>query len=186
MDACLVALLMSNCLWPYGLWPGRLLCPWDSPGKNTGVGCHAFLWGIFLTQELNLHLLLPLHWQVVSLPLALLGKPHLIFSILHIYYWPFWRRQWHPTPVLSPGKSMDGGAWEAAVHGVTKSRPQLSNFTFTFHFHVLEKEMATHRSVLAWKIPGTGKPGGLPSMGLHRVGHDWSDLAAAFTFLLDI
>ena len=74
---------------------------------------------------------------------------------------------------------MDGGAWQATVHGVAKSRPRLSDFTFPFHFHTLEKEMATHSSVLARRIPGTGKPGGLPSMGLHRVGHDWSDLAAA-------
>ena len=71
------------------------------------------------------------------------------------------------------------GAWYAAIHGVAKSRTQLSDFTFTFHFRALEKEMATHSSVLAWRIPGTGKPGGLPSMGSHRVGHDWSDLAAA-------
>ena len=75
---------------------------------------------------------------------------------------------------------MDGGAWWwAAVHGVAKSRTQLSDFTFTFHFHALEKEMATHSSVLAWRIPGTGQPGGLLSMGSHRVRHDWSDLAAA-------
>ena len=67
---------------------------------------------------------------------------------------------------------MDGGAWWAAVHGVTKSRTRLSNFTFTFQFHALEKEMAIHSSVLAWRIPGTGELGGLPSMGLHRVGHD--------------
>ena len=66
---------------------------------------------------------------------------------------------------------MDGGAWWAAVHGVTKSWTRLSDFTFTFHFHALEKEMATHSSVLAWRIPGTGEPGGLPSMGSHRVGH---------------
>ena len=66
---------------------------------------------------------------------------------------------------------MDGGAWKAVVHGVAKSRTQLSDFTFTFHFLALEKEMATHSS-LAWKIPGTGEPGGLPSMGSHRVGHD--------------
>ena len=71
------------------------------------------------------------------------------------------------------------GAWWAAVYGVTKSRTQLSNFTFTFHFPALEKEMATHSSVLAWRIPGTGEPGGPPSMGSHRVWHDWSDLAAA-------
>ena len=74
---------------------------------------------------------------------------------------------------------MDGAALWAAVHGVTKSQTRLSNFTFTFHFHALEKEMATHSSVLAWRIPGMGEPGGLLSMGSHRVGHDWSDLAAA-------
>ena len=67
----------------------------------------------------------------------------------------------------------------SAVHGVTKNWTQLSDFTFTFHFHALEKEMATHSSVLAWRIPGTGLPGGLPSMGSRRVGHDWSDLAVA-------
>ena len=73
---------------------------------------------------------------------------------------------------------MDGGAWWAAVHGVAKSQTRLSDFTFTFHFHALEKEMATHSSVLAWRIPGTGEPGGLPSMGSRRVGHDWSNVAA--------
>ena len=67
---------------------------------------------------------------------------------------------------------MDGGAWKAAVHGVAEGRTRLSDFTFTFHFHALEKEMATHSSVLAWRIPGTGEPSGLPSMGSHRVGHD--------------
>ena len=67
---------------------------------------------------------------------------------------------------------MDGEAWWAAVHGVVKSRTQLSDFPFTFHFHALEKEMATHSSVLAWRIPGMVEPGGLPSGGLHRVGHD--------------
>ena len=67
---------------------------------------------------------------------------------------------------------MDGGAWWAAVHGVAKSRTRLRDFTFTFHFHALEKEMATHSSVLAWRIPGTEDAGGLPSMGSHRVGHD--------------
>ena len=74
---------------------------------------------------------------------------------------------------------MNGGAWWAAVHGVAKGWTRLSDFAFTFHFHVLETEMATHSSVLAWRIPGMGEPGGLPSMGSHRVGHDWSDLAAA-------
>ena len=67
---------------------------------------------------------------------------------------------------------MDGGAWWATVHGVAKSKTRLSDFTFTFHCDALEKEMATHSSVLAWRIPGMGEPGGLPSMGSHRVGHD--------------
>ena len=79
---------------------------------------------------------------------------------------------------------MDGGAWWAAVHGVTKSQTRLSDFTFTFHFHALEKEMATHSIVLAWRFLGIGEPGGLLSMGSHRVRHDWSDLAAGICLLL--
>ena len=67
---------------------------------------------------------------------------------------------------------MDGRAWKAVVHGVAEGRARLSDFTFTFHFHALEKEMAIHSSVLAWRISGTAEPGGLPSMGSHRVGHD--------------
>ena len=102
-------------------------------------------------------------------------------SFLNFWWCQFrllcWRRQWHPTPVLLPGKShgrrklvgcSPWGCWESD----TTER-------LHFHFHTLEKEMATHSSVLAWRIPGTGEPGGLPSMRLHRVGHDWSDLAAA-------
>ena len=73
----------------------------------------------------------------------------------------------------------DGEAWWPAVYGVAQSQTRLSDFTFTFHFHALEKEMATHSSVLAWRIPGTAEPVGLPSMGSRRVGHDCSDLAAA-------
>ena len=82
---------------------------------------------------------------------------------------------------------MDGGAWWAAVHGVTKSRTRLSDFTFPFHFPALEKEMAPHSSVLAWRVLGVAEPGGLPSVGSHRVGQDGSDLAAAVsskTFVL--
>ena len=74
---------------------------------------------------------------------------------------------------------MDWGAWWAAVHGVAKSRTRLSDFTFSFQFHELGKEMATYSSVPAWRVPGTGEPGGLLSMGSHRVGCDWSNLAAA-------
>ena len=83
-----------------------------------------------------------------------------------------WRRQWHPLQYSCLENPMDGGAWWAADHGVAKGRVQLRNFTFTFHCHALEKEMVTHSSVLAWRIPGTEEPGGLPSMGSHRVGHD--------------
>ena len=93
-----------------------------------------------------------------------------VSKVLGIY----WRRQWQPAPVLLPGNPMDGGA----VHEVIKSRTLLSNLAFTFHFHALEKEMATHSSVLAWRIPGA-KPVGLLSMGLHRVWHNWPDLAVA-------
>ena len=74
---------------------------------------------------------------------------------------------------------MDRGASYAAVHGIARSQTWLSNFTFTFHFHALEKEMGTHSRVLAWRIPGMGEPGRLPSLGSHRVGHDWSNLAVA-------
>ena len=74
---------------------------------------------------------------------------------------------------------VDGGAWQAAIHGVAESLTQLRDFAFTFHFHALKKDMATHSSVLAWRIPEIGEPGGLQSMGLHRVGHDRSDLTAA-------
>ena len=81
---------------------------------------------------------------------------------------------------------MDGGAWLAAVQGVAKSQTRLSTFTFTFHFHALEKEMATHSSVLAWRIPRMEEPGRLPSTGSHRVGHDWSDLAAAAAGYMNI
>ena len=96
------------------------------------------------------------------------------YNLCYVYYHSqLRRRQWHPTPVLLPGKSH---GWRSlvgcVVHGVTKSRTRLSSFTFTFHFHALEKEMATRSSVRAWRIPGMGEPGGLPSMGSHRVGHD--------------
>ena len=78
----------------------------------------------------------------------------------------------HPTPVLLPKYPMEEGAWWAAIHWVAEGWTRLSDFPFTFHFHALEKEMATHFSVLAWRIPGTGEPGGFPSMGSHRVRHD--------------
>ena len=82
------------------------------------------------------------------------------------------RRQWEPTPVLLPGKSHGQRSLVGCSHGVAKSRTRLSDFTFSFHFHALEREMATHSSVLAWRISGMAESGGLPSMGSHRVGHD--------------
>ena len=89
------------------------------------------------------------------------------------------RRQWQPTPVLLPGKSYGQRTpWMGSL-GV---RHNWATSTFAFHFHALEKEMATHSSVPAWRIPGTGEPGRLPSLGLHRFGHDWSDLAAAAAY----
>ena len=84
-----------------------------------------------------------------------------------------------PLQYSCPENPMDRGAWWAAVHGIAKSRARLSDFTFTFHIHALEKEMATHCSVLAWRLPGTEEPSGLLSMGSHRVRHNWSNLAAA-------
>ena len=90
----------------------------------------------------------------------------------HLYTFIFREGNGNPLQYCCLESPMDRGAWWAAVHGIAKSRTRLSDFTFTFHFHALEKEMATHSSVLAWRIPGTGEPGGLPSLGSHRVGHD--------------
>ena len=93
----------------------------------------------------------------------------------------FRRRQWHPTPVLLPGKSRGWRSLEGCSPWGRWGSDTTEQLHFHFHFHALEKEMATHSSVLAWRIPGTGEPGGLLSMGSHRVGHDWSDLAAALS-----
>ena len=109
-------------------------------------------------------------------------------SVLHPFYgWIILhcmdrprRRQRCPLQSSCLEDPMDGGAWKAVVHGVAEGWTRLSDFTFTFtfHFHALGKEMASHSSVLAWRVPGTGEPAGLPSVGSHRVGHDWSDSAA--------
>ena len=101
------------------------------------------------------------------------------FAFWSILIIPFGEGNGIPLQYSCLENPMDRGAWWAAVHGVTKSQKRLSDFTFTFHFYALEKEMVTHSSVLAWRIPGTGEPGGLWSMGSHRVGHYWSNLAAA-------
>ena len=101
-----------------------------------------------------------------------------ILSQMVLYMYRYGEGNGTPLQYSCLENPMDRGAWWAAVHEVTKSQTWLSDFNFTFYFHALEKEMATHSSVLAWRIPGTGEPGGLPSMGSHRVGHDESDLAA--------
>ena len=101
----------------------------------------------------------------LTISIHILFNMNLTFSFIN-FLWGFWLRL------------LDGGALWAAVHGVAEGQTRLSEFTFTFHFHALEKEMVTHSSILAWRIPGMGEPGGLLFMGSHRVGHDWSDLAA--------
>ena len=100
-------------------------------------------------------------------------------SVTTFYSHQYRRRRWHPLQCSCLENPMDGGARWAAVHGVAGSQTRLSDFIFTFSSHALEKEMATHSSVLAWRITGTGEPSGMPSMGSHRVRHDWSNLAAA-------
>ena len=153
MHACSVTSVVSNSLRPYGLQSAKILCPWDFPSKSTGS-------------------------QLPFRPPGYLPNPGM-----------------KPTSLMSPALAgrffTTIATWEAPnackfkklgslknqeVRGCSpwghQSWTQLSDFTFTFHFHALEKEMATHSSVLAWRIPGTGKPGGLPSIGSHRVGHD--------------
>ena len=106
---------------------------------------------------------------VKELSWSLLGCVHMLFA-------PMWNASdtgnGSPLQHSCLENPMDGGAWWAAVHGVAEGQTRLSNSTFAFHFHALDKEMATHSSVLAWRIPGTGEPGGLPSMGSHRVRHN--------------
>ena len=133
----------------------RLPCLWDSLDKNTGVVCLAHLQGIFPTQELN-------HVSYVFMSPALVSKFFTTSTtweaLRSCKFYLFCMLEVSGTPLQYSclENPMDGGAWWAAVHGVAKSRTRLSDFTFTFHFHALEKEMATHSSVLAWRIPGTG------------------------------
>ena len=161
--ACLV---IFDPLQPHGLQPTRFLCPWDFPGKDTGVGCHFLLQGICLTQGSNSSLLHFLHWQVDSLPLSNLESPFSSAFSTHcelancecdFHFLGLLYGEGNGTPLqyFCLETPMDGGAWQAAVHGMARVG-RLSDFTFTFHFHALEKEMATHSSVLAWRIPGTG------------------------------
>ena len=116
-------------------------------------------------------------WVTFNYSITIYGKtyPSSFELSLHLC----WGRQWHPTPVLLPGKSHGRRSLVGCSPWGREESDTLSNFTFTFHFHALEKEMATHSNVLAWRIPGTGEPGGLPSMGSHRVRYDSCALAAA-------
>ena len=139
---------MSDSVRPHRRQPTRLPCPWDSPGKTTEVGCHF----LKVKNESEVAQSCPTICDPVDCSIGEGNGTPLQCSCLE--------------------NPMEGGAWWAAVHGVAKGRTRLRDFTFTFHFHALEKEMATHSSVLAWRIPGTGEPGRLPSMGLHTVGHD--------------
>ena len=138
---------MFNSLRPHGLY-----IPWNSPGKNTGVGGLSLLQGVFPTHRLKPGLL---HCRRILYQLSHKGSPKPL--------------EWGSYPFSS------GSSQSRNQIGVSCIAGSLSLFTF----HALEKEMATHSSVLAWRIPGTGEPGELPSVGSHRVGHDWSDLAAA-------
>ena len=112
------------------------------------------------------------YYNIVILLLYYIIQYYYIILVYIIQYNIIGEGNGNPLQYSCLENPMDGGAWQASVHGVAKSWTQLSNFTFTFHFNALEKEMATHSSVLAWRIPGTGEPAGLQSMGLHRVGHD--------------
>ena len=159
-------------------------CFWGAIWVTTNSGCHCPTW---TSSEAPQFASVPLGGVFSQEPAALDPVP--CCGVEWAGPWcPFsWDRgmQWDgegngtPLQYSCLENPMDGGAWKAAVHGVTEGWILLSDFTFTFHSHALEKEMATHSSVLAWRIPGTGHPGGLPSMGLHRVGNNWSDLAAA-------
>ena len=160
-----------------------ILCPRDSPGRNAGVCFYALSWGSSWSRDWTL-----VSWvscigkrvlnQVTWITFSSQSIPSgLYLSVSYLWVTRLWaHREGNGTPLQYPclENPMDGGAWWAVVHGVAKSRTQVSNFTF---MHWRRKWQPT--PVLAWRIPGTGEPGGLPSMGLHRVGHNWSDLAAA-------
>ena len=198
---------MFDSVRPHGWQPTRLPSPWDSLGKNTGVGCHFLLQCMKVQSESEISqscltlsdpidCSLPgssvhgifqarvLEWGVTTylrllifLLAVLIPSCDSSSSVYHMMYSAYKLNKQEPGNGSSSPlqysclkNQMGEGACWATVHGVTKSWTRLSNFTFTFHFHALEKETATHSSVLAWRIPGTGEPGVLPSMGSHRVG----------------
>ena len=141
-------------------WRSRIIILFPTPTLSTVQMIH-----LYLHRHTHMHACLSICNKVVKeMKLTLFGGIYKVFR----------RRQWHPTPVLLLGKSHGRRSLVGCSPWGSQSRTRLSDFTVTFHFHALEKEMATHSSVLAWRIPGTGEPGGLPSMGSHRVGHDLS------------
>ena len=171
-------------------------CIFKFEGKKkskTNIACHVKWYEIQVSLSIRKTLLeheKNLLWYVIqvsfSINKSLLEHEKNLFFILFIFILLLLqRRQWHPTPVLLPGKSHGQRSLVGCSPWGHQSRTRLSNFAFTFHFHALEKEMATHSSVLAWRIPGTGKSGGLLSMGLHIVRHDWSDLAVSTFIIID-
>ena len=185
---------MSDSVQPQRQQPTRLPRPWDSPGKNTGVGCHFPLQCMKVKSESEATQSCPticdpmdcslpgpsvhrifqarvLEWVAIAFILQARLQQYVSCELPDVQA-GFRKGNGNPLQYSCLENSMDGGAWWAAVHGLARSQTRLSDFTFTFHLHALEKDMATHSSVLAWRIPGTGQPGGLPSMGSHRVGHD--------------
>ena len=159
--------------WGFNPWVRKI--PWSRKWKSIPV---------FLLGQRSLVGYSPWHLKELDttehMPTCLTQDDNVMYIIsLDITLAEFGEGNGTPLQYSCLENPMDGGAWWAAVHGASKSRTWLSDFTFTFYLHALEKEMATHSSVLAWRIPGTGEPGGLLSMGSHRVGHDWSNLAAA-------
>ena len=177
--------LINFISWKYKLWPLITILSYGLPWWLSGKGSSYNAGG----QELQIRLLgwedlleegMVTHSNILAWRIPWTEEPGRLQSIgWHTVGHNFSEGNGTPLQYSCLENPMDRGAWWATVHRVAKSRTRLSSFTFTFHFHALEKEMAAHSSILAWRIPGTGEPGGLPSMGSHRVGYDWSDLAEA-------
>ena len=186
--------VVSDSLWPHESQHARPPCPsptprvhsnscpssqWCNPAISSSVVpfsfCPQSLPAWVFSNESTLRMRWPKYWSFSFSIIPSKEIPGLISTLYLIHQ----RRQWQPTPVLLPGKSHE----QRSLVGFSpwgRSQTRLSDFTFTFHFHASGKETATHSSVLAWRIPGIGEPGGLPSIGSHRVGHDWSHLTAAY------